>query len=249
VKIGLENMQPALQPRFVYYINLKDHLLQEALMSKKGVEVITVLIADAEPVARAGIRTLLARAKDIEIVGEAQNGFEVKKMIAKFHPKILLLDLKIPDLHPYKVEKWVRKNHPGTVTLVLTSHDRDDYLAGMIDAGIAGYLSKGESAEHLISAVHRVAEGTVCFSEEQITRAQKWKETVQEKWNSLTHREKELLRLLTIGKDNKTIAKSLNVTLKTVGFHMTNIMKKLNMNSRDEVIIWMLKYHPDDSIR
>ncbi len=215
-------------------------------MPKRVSKVITVLIADDEPVARAGIRTLLTHAEDIGIVGEAQDGFEVKELVPKLRPQILLLDLKMPGLHPSEIEKWVRENYPETITLVLTTHDRDAYLTSMMNAGVVGYLSKEESAEQLIGAIHRAAEGAVYFSDEQIARAQKWKVTVKEKWESLTNREQELLQYLAMGEDNKTIAKSLNITLKTVEFHITNILRKLNMNSRDEVIVWMLEHHPDD---
>jgi DNA-binding NarL/FixJ family response regulator len=216
-------------------------------MPKRASKTITVLIADDEPVARAGIRALLDKAQDIQIIGEAQDGSEVKELIPKLRPQILLLDLKMPGPRPSEIEKWVRENYPEIVTLILTSHDRDAYLATMMNAGAAGYLTKEESAERLIGAIRRAAEGAIYFSDEQIARARKWKETVKEKWESLTNREREILQRLVIGEDNKAIAKSLNITLKTVEFHMTNILKKLNRNSRDEVIIWMLEHHPDTS--
>ncbi len=116
------------------------------------------VLTDDEPLARAGISSLLAQAEDIEIVGEVQGGFEVKEVIPKLHPQILLLDLKMPGPGPYEIEKWVRENYPETITLVLTSHDRDAYLATLIDTGVAGYLSKEEPAERLIGAIRRAAE-------------------------------------------------------------------------------------------
>src|SRR5688572_7689066 len=216
-------------------------------MPKKGSKKITVLIADDEPVSRAGIRTLLAQATDLEIVGEAKDGFEAQEMVPKLRPKILLLDYKMPGPRPRELEEWVRTKYPETATLILTAHDRDAYLAGMINSGIAGYLLKGQNPEQLINAIRRAAEGTVYFSDEQIARAQKWKETVQEKWQSLTERERELLRHLAMGDNNKTISKVMNITLKTVEFHMSNILKKLSMDSRDQVIVWMLEHRPDDS--
>jgi len=118
-------------------------------------KTITVLLADDHPVAREGVRGILAKLPDIQIVGEAQNEKEVKELVAKLHPKILLLDLKMPGTSPFEIEKWVRENYPETITLVLTAHDRDFYLAGMMDAGIAGYLSKTERADNLIAAIRR----------------------------------------------------------------------------------------------
>jgi two-component system, NarL family, response regulator NreC len=216
-------------------------------MSERDSKTITVLIADDHPIVRAGIHTLLAQAKDIKVIGEPRDGFEVKKLIPRLRPQILLLDLKMPGPRPYEIEKWIREEYPEVVTLVLTSHDRDAYLATMMEAGVAGYLSKEESAPHLIDAIRRAAEGSFYFSDEQIAKAQKWKEEVIAKWKSMTKREQELLQHLAVGEDNKAIAKSLSISRKTVEFHITNILKKLNMNSRDEVIVWMLEHHPDDS--
>jgi len=215
-------------------------------MSDKSAKTITILIANDEPMARAGIRGLLAQADDLEIVGEAQNGFEVQEMVPKLRPQILLLDYEMPGPGAYNLEKWVRENYPETTALVLTAHNRDAYLAKMIDSGIAGFLLKNEGTEQLINAIRRAAEGTVYFSDEQIDRAQKWKKTVIEKWECLTNREQELLQCLAVGTDNKSTAKSLNISIKTVEFHMTNILKKLSLSSRDEAIVWMLKHRPDD---
>jgi DNA-binding NarL/FixJ family response regulator len=215
-------------------------------MSDKSSKVITILIADDEQMARAGIRTLLAQADDFEIIGEAQDGFEVQEMIPKLHPKIVLLDYQMPGPGASNLEKWIRENYPETTALILTAHSQDAYLAKMIDSGIAGFLQKSERAEQLINAIRRAAEGATCFSNEQIERAQKWKITVMDKWGSLTTREQELLQHLAMGGDNKTISKSLTISLKTVEFHITHILKKLDLNSRDEAIVWMLKHQPDD---
>jgi Response regulator containing a CheY-like receiver domain and an HTH DNA-binding domain len=214
-------------------------------MPKKVAKAITVLTADDEPIVRAGIRALLALAKDIEVVGEAKDGFEVKELVSKMRPQVLLLDLKMPGPRPSEIEKWVRENYPETVTLILTSHDRDSYLSTMMDAGVAAFLSKQASAERLIGAIRRAAEGAVYFTDEQINRVLQWKEKVQEKWKTLTNREREIIQRLLIGEDNKVIAKHMKITIKTVEFHVSNILKKLNMKSRDEVIIWVLKHRPD----
>lgn len=215
-------------------------------MPKRKIKNITILIADDHPVTRAGIRTLIAQAEDMKVIGEARDSFEVKKLIPKLRPNILLLDLKMPGSHPYEIEKWIRENYPEVITLVLTSHDRDAYLATMMDAGVAGYLIKQESTTRLVDAIRRAAEGVVYFSDEQIARAQKWEEEVIEKWKNLTKREQDVLQHLATGEDNKTMAKSLHVSRKTIEFHVSNILRKLDMDSRDKAIVWMLKHRPDD---
>ena len=215
-------------------------------MSEKTSKTITILIADDEPMARAGIRAILSQGDDFEIIGEAQDGSEVQELVPKLRPKILLLDYQMPGPRAAEQEEWVRKNYPETAVLILTAHDRDEYLAKVINSGIAGFLLKNENAEQLITAVRHAAEGTVYFRDEQIERAQNWKHDIEEKWESLSHREREILQHLARGAGNKTIAQTLTITVKTVEFHVTNILKKLDLKSRDEAIVWMLKHQPDD---
>ena len=208
--------------------------------------MITLLIADDFPITRAGIREILIQADDIKIVGEAQDGCEVEKLVDKLRPQILLLDLKMPGTRPADLAKWIRTNYTKTTTLVLTAYDRDVYLANMIDAGVVGYLTKKETSDKLISAIRRAANGEMLFSDNQLIRARRWVEEIGNKWNSLSSREREILRLLTQGLNNKTIAWMLNITRKTVEYHVTNLLKKLNLNSRQEVISWAQKNLPDD---
>ncbi len=208
-------------------------------------KVITVLVVDDHPLALEGVRSMLSKTSDIKIIGEAQDGRKIKKLIAKLCPQILLLDFRMPNLSPVELEKWVRKNYPETITLVFTAHHHAAYLADMMDAGAAGYLDKKLEGSDLADSIHRAVQGEILYDEEQIKQVQEWKEQVSAKWESLTRRERELLRYLAKGEDNKTIAESLNITIKTVEFHITNILKKLNVNSREQAIVWILKHHLD----
>lgn len=207
---------------------------------------ITLIFADDEPVARAGIRKILSQADDIEIVGEAQDGYEAQKMVAILHPLILLLDLKMPGPRPAELDRWVRENFPDTMVLVLTAHDRDQYLAGMIDSGAAAYLTKSDSESKLIEAIRRAAGGVIYFEEEQITRAERWNKEVGAKWIKLTEREREILRLIARGEDNNSIACALSITAKTVECHITSVLKKLEVNSRLKAASWMSINYPDE---
>ena len=212
----------------------------------KPPDKITLLLADDDPIARAGIRSLLSQAEDIQVIGEAQDGFEAQRLVAELRPRILLLDLKMPGPRPAELEKWVRENYPYTDTLVLTSHDRNAYLTSMMDSGAAGYLSKGESADQLISAIRRAAQGEIIFDDSQISRADDWRKEVGEKLNRLTPKEKRVLELLAQGLDSKSIANSLDISVKTVSYHITNLLSKLNVSSRQEATIWALKHLSDD---
>lgn len=208
---------------------------------------ITVLIADDHPTTRAGIKSILRETTDIQVIGEAENGFQVEEMVAKLRPNILLLDLIMPELTPAKLEKWVRTHFPETVTLVLTAHDRDVYLTSMMDAGAAGFLSKTETGDRLISAIRRAMSGANLYTEEQFARSNRWRQEASKKWESLTNREQQVLSLLTAaGCDNKCIAETLGINVKTAAYHVTNILKKLHVKSRHEAIAWVHKYLPDN---
>jgi DNA-binding NarL/FixJ family response regulator len=152
----------------------------------------------------------------------------------------------MPGPRPAEIENWVRNHCPETVTLVLTAHGRDAYLSNMMDAGVSGYLMKNESSERLIDAIRRAAQGEKLFTEEQYARVLNWRESVGNKFENLTKREREVLQLLVQGLDNMTIAKSLGVSPKTIAQHVTNLLGKLDVNSRLEAVAWVNKYLSDN---
>ena len=197
-----------------------------------------MLIADDHEMTRKGIRDFLEQAPDMRIVGEARNGDEIKRMVGELRPQILLLDLVMPNLAPAELERWVRKNHPETITLVLTAHDRDAYLAGMMEAGAAGYMDKKLRAGQLISAIRRAARGETLFTKEQFERVRHWREEVTAKWESLSKRERQALQLLTEGRENKEIAETLGISVNTVEKHLTHIYQKLGVTTRIEAVHW-----------
>lgn len=209
-------------------------------MNESG-EIISVLLADDHPTTRVGIHTILNQAPDIQVVGEAKDGIEVQEMVIKLHPRILLLDLQMPGLRPVEIEKWVRVHCPDTTTLVLTGHDRDAYLASMMEAGAIGFITKGAPAEDLVKAIRRAAQGEILFNGKQLARAQRWREETGEKWESLTERERQILLLVAKGKMDREIAQELQIQVKTVGNHISNILRKLDIASRTEAALWAVK--------
>jgi RNA polymerase sigma factor (sigma-70 family) len=201
-------------------------------------QTITVLIADDHEMTRRGIRDFLEQAPHMQIVGEAQDGEEIKRLIADLRPQILLLDLVMPNFSPTELERWARTNYPETITLVLTAHDRDAYLAGMMEAGAAGYLDKKLRAGQLISAIRGAARGETLFTKEQFERVRRWREEVTAKWESLSKRERQILQLLTEGMENKEIAELLSITINTVEKHLSNTYQKLGVTTRTEAVHW-----------
>jgi DNA-binding NarL/FixJ family response regulator len=159
---------------------------------------------------------------------------------------VLLLDLKMPGLSSTKLENWVRANYPDIITLILTGHDRDAYLSQMIDAGVSGYMDKNMRGEQLIAGIRRAISGEVLFSSDQIKRARQWRQQEGSKWQHLTPREREILKYLADGLDNAGIASILSISQKTVAFHITNILEKLQVVSRQEATAWFNKNIPDD---
>jgi DNA-binding NarL/FixJ family response regulator len=206
---------------------------------------ITVLVVDNHPLACVGVCKILETLPDIIVVGTTQDATQAQQLVANLRPRVLLLDLKMPGLRPVEFEKWVRKNFPETEVLVLTAHDCDSYLASMMDAGAKGYLTKGESENRLVSAIRRAASGESVFDAEQIARVKRWKETVFDKWENLTDRERQVLQLIGEGLDNKTIADKFVIAPKTVEYHVTNILKKLDVDTRQKAMLWMLKLSRD----
>ncbi|MBI3340538.1 MAG: response regulator transcription factor [Chloroflexi bacterium] len=207
---------------------------------------ITILLVNDHSVFCTGILAVLARAGDMTVVGEAQDGFETQKLAAKLRPQILLLGMETPGPHPIELQEWVRKHSPKTITLVLSAYDRDDSLAAMMEAGVAGYLCENEPPEQLVNAIRRAAQGEILFDQAQLARARQWQEEVESRLKQLSHRERQILGLLGKGYDNKMIAGELAIAIKTVMYHITNLLRKLGLKNRQEAALWVLKHLSDD---
>ena len=201
-------------------------------------KIIRVVIADDHEVTRVGIRSILEAAKDIQVVGEAKNGVEAKKLVAELHPNILLLDLVMPGIRPFQIDRWVRENCLGTIVLILTGHDRDSYLSKAIDGGAVGFIAKTEPVDRLLQSIYRAVKGETVFSTFQFNRANNWRLNEGTKINKLSKRELQVLKCLARGLDNRTIAEELEISIKTVETHVTSILATLTLSSRKEVIVW-----------
>lgn len=184
--------------------------------------------------------------EDVLLVGDAEDGIGLREKILALRPNVLLLDLKMPDSSPAELASWIRENAPETITLVLTSHDRDAYLTRMMAAGISGYLDKNCKEEQLITAIRRAANKESLFTEEQLQRSFNWQETVQNRWDSLSEKELQVLEYLCNGKDNKTMAGLMDVSINTVEKHVGNLLQKLGVESRLQAVSWFHENKPTD---
>lgn len=203
--------------------------------------IIRVLIADDHLVTRRGIVATLSQAKDIVIVGEAENGDVILPMVQQTQPDVLILDLVMPGLSALEIEKHMRTQYPAIPVLILTAHDRDYYLAQSIENGVAGYLSKDIRERDLAAAIRRAAKGQVLITGGQRARALSWQMEVEERWKQLTVREQEVLACVCAGQSTEQVADDLGISTHTVETHIGNIMRKLDIPSRTVLVSWVWK--------
>ena len=212
---------------------------------KDANKTIKILVADEQPSFLEGICSILNKTPDMNVIGMAEDGNQIKPMISDLCPDILLFDLIMPNLSPVYLVRWIWNNYPETASLILTAHNRDAYLANMMEAGAVGYLDKKLQTRQIVSFIRRVASGEFVFEKEQMERATRWKSEVICKWKSLSERERETMQMLIEGAGNKKIASSLDITIDTVEKHLKSIYKKLGVSSRTEAVVWWLEKSTD----
>lgn len=200
---------------------------------------IRVILADDHAVVRAGIRQFLERAKDIEVVGEADDGEQAQTMIQELRPDVAVLDIQMPKATGIEVTHWVRVNARDTGVLILTAYNDDPYVIAVLQAGANGYVLKTASPWEIIQAVRDVHEGKSAI---QQAIAQKIVAFVTQQKNEapiegLTDREMEVLLALAKGLTNKAIATQLNISDRTVQGHIAHIFNKMGVTNRTEAVM------------
>jgi two-component system response regulator NreC len=201
---------------------------------------IRVLIADDHTIVRSGLRLLLEAEPDIDVVGEALEGQQALNLVEKHLPDIVLMDIAMPGMDGLEATRRIVAGWPQVKVLVLTMHRSDEYFFEMIKAGASGYILKGAETSDLINAVRVVGRGEVFLYPSMAQKLVKdyvnivqWGEGAG---SSVSPREKEILRLLSEGCSTKEIADKLVISPSTVHSHRSNLMSKLGLNSRRELI-------------
>lgn len=202
---------------------------------------IRVLIADDHTIVRSGLRLLLQTEPDIEVIGEALDGREAVALTESLRPDVVLMDIAMPGTSGLEATKQIKSHIPEMCVLVLTMHRSDEYFFEMLKAGASGYVLKGAETSELIGAIRTVARGEVFLYPTMARQLlQDYLSRLKEPDSSgrpiLTPREKEILHLLAEGYSNNEIAERLVVSPSTVHSHRTNLMRKLDLNSRHELI-------------
>ncbi len=207
---------------------------------------IRVLLADDHTIVRQGLKALLDAEPDIEVVGEAADGWEAIQQAEDLKPDVVLMDITMPRLNGLEATRRLKRILPEVRILVLTVHTNEEYVREILRAGAAGYILKEAAVGELVSAVCAVAQGDSFLSPavskivvEDLARGRDWKgETV---FDTLTPREREVLQLIGEGHTNQEIAEILAISVKTVETHRAQLRRKLNIHDRAGLIHYAIR--------
>jgi DNA-binding NarL/FixJ family response regulator len=208
---------------------------------------IRILIADDHGIVRKGLRLQLEQHSDFEVVGEATEGREAVRMAEELAPDVVIMDIAMPNLNGIQATTQLVKKNPQIGVIILSMYSDETYLMRTLAAGAKGYLLKESADVDLHRAVEVVAQGKPFFSpaiadtllEDYMRQLQQ--RGLQDSYDLLTEREKEILQLLAEGKSNKDVAGVLNLSTNTVETHRTRIMQKLDLHSTADIVLYAVR--------
>ena len=203
---------------------------------------IRVLVADDQSMVRAGFHLLLADETDIDVVAEASNGREAIAQAARFHPDVILMDIRMPELDGLEATRRILATETDAKILILTTFDLDDYVFEALRAGASGFVLKDEPPEQLIAAVRTIAAGEALLSPAVTRRVIQRFSNVHRQAppaavSTLTPRELEVFALITRGLSNAEIGEQLFISDTTVKTHVTRLLQKLDLRDRAQAIV------------
>jgi len=208
---------------------------------------VRILIADDHGIVRTGLRLQLERNESFEVIGEAADGREAVRLAEELEPDIVIMDIAMPNLNGIQAAAQIVKGHPATGVIILSMHSDEAYITRTLAAGAKGYLLKENAEVDLYRAIEVVAQGKPFFSpaiantllEDYMRQMQQ--RGLQDSYDLLTDREKEILQLLAEGKSNKDAAVMLNLSTNTVETHRNRIMQKLDLHSAAEIVLYAVR--------
>jgi two-component system response regulator NreC len=208
---------------------------------------IRLLLVDDHQVVRSGLRMLLASENDVEIVGEAGTAHDALEAVRQLHPNVVLMDIGLPDQSGIDATREIKRTNPEIAVVALTIHEDEEYFFKMLEAGAGGYVPKRAAPEELLTAIRIAAAGEVylypSMAKLLVTDylAQDRSTEGVSTLDGLTDREQEVLRYLAEGAPNDEIAGALFISIKTVARHRENIMQKLGLHSRSELVRYAIR--------
>jgi len=208
---------------------------------------IRILLADDHTVMRRGLRALLERQNGFEVVAEAADGREAVELASAVNPDVAVIDIGMPNINGIEAARRITEKRPETAVVILSMHADESYVLKALKSGARGYLLKDSPEDDLINAIRAVHVGKAFFSPE-ISRMlaedymrQMQQRGVEDSYELLTPREREILQMLGEGKSNKEVATELNLSLHTVETHRGNVLEKLNLHSTAEMILYAVR--------
>jgi len=206
---------------------------------------IRVLVCDDHALFREGVKTILNAQRDIEVVGEAVDGQEAVNLALQINPDVVLMDISMPVLKGFDAVRRIRKARGSMKVLILTVYDDEDLVGRCLDAGASGYILKDSPPLQLVYAIQRVFQGEQYMSPRILTAVVRQylshPAKFKEGYDLLSDREREILVLLAEGHTLKDIAGQLNLSVKTVDAHKVNLMRKLDLHDRVELIRYAIR--------
>ncbi len=205
---------------------------------------LRILVADDHQVVRTGLRTLLESKAGWQVCAEAANGRDAVVKAGELHPDVAVLDIGMPLLNGVEATRQIRKVSPRTEILILSMHDSEHMIQGVLDAGARGYILKDDADRNLLAAVESLRRHKPYLSSRvsvTAASAQPGADGIERPARRLTPREREIVQLLAEGKSNKEIATYLKISVKTAETHRANIMLKMNFHSVTELVRYAVK--------
>jgi DNA-binding NarL/FixJ family response regulator len=210
------------------------------------VDTMKVLVVDDHEIVRQGIKMVLETDPDLEVVGEAASGDEAIEKVRDLGPNVVVMDIGMPGLSGFEATRRIRDSHPDVQVLALTVHDSEAYVFQMLQAGATGYVVKRAPAAEVIQAVKRAFLGEAVLHpsvaklliKDYLTRVERGEES---SYDTLSDREREILKLIAEGRTNKEIAEMLFLSIKTIQAHRANLMRKLGMHDRTELVKYAIR--------
>lgn len=207
---------------------------------------VKILIVEDNQLFREGLKSLLASNTGYELIAEAKDGLEALRLARKIQPDFILLDISMPRLNGISVIKEIKSVYPDIKILALTIHESDEFVLQTFDAGANGYCVKDCSRQELQIAIQTVLEGRTYISpqiadqvmEGYLESSKKLKKKTD--WDTITRREREILKLVAEGYKNRQIADLLHISIKTVEKHRANIMRKLDLHNASELTAYAI---------
>jgi two-component system, NarL family, response regulator NreC len=206
-----------------------------------------VLIVDDHPLVRGGLRSLLERNAEFEVIAEGSDGYEAIELATLHLPDVVLLDVAMPRLNGTDAAQYIREKAPRVAIIMISMHADESYILRALKSGARGYLLKASPESEVLAAIRAVASGQAYFSpvitrilvEEYVAEMQR--RGVEDSYDLLTLREKEIMQLLVTGKTNKDLADKLNVSVATIETHRNNIFQKLHVHNLPELILYAVR--------